>query len=337
MKFWYCILLIASVAGGYVAYPNAYPAITGYIKDGTLPWDKEPDPLGADSSPDPIEIPALKRESTSIVPTIDNGEAAPEISHRKSRPSLAAPEFASLDEVVGNWKSIPKSAFPRRVVLKSRVTYKIGNGTGTLQAGSKVVALSSKNGKLTVAPSEQSKMRAEVAIDLTDFKEVLGKVYDKFKQRKTREFAAAQKEARELETTLDPPAVSDDPVIVGNPSDPKPGQATGANTPLPPKPAKIDAKSKAIVGDAPLQYVDGTVPAMVHSMESGQVTEISKDIINYWGRMNFQKIEGEPYWVCSVDYTARSIFGIFPTQAKALMRRGKVIKWIYTGSEEPVP
>ena len=170
------------------------------------------------------------------------------------------------------------------------------------------------------------------------FKEVLGAVYEKFKQRKLAAFEAAQKEAAEIAANTPPETPIDNgPGIADVAADPAPGMATGSNTPMPAKPANIDAKTKAIIGKPPLQYVDGTVPVMVRSMEAGEVKEIRKDIITYWGRVYYGKVGGEPYWIGRVDYTANSIFGIFPTQAKALIRNNRVIKWIYAGSEEPVP
>jgi hypothetical protein len=343
MKIWYCVLLLAAAAGGWFAYPRVYPAMTGFLTDGRLPWDLEPDPLGegddsegsqgiADDKPEPTN------PTVTAAPQPVNPNRRPNTAHL-ARPRIAAPEFASLEELVGNWNTIPASAFPRSIKLKTSVTYKITGGTGTLTIGSTVVALSAKGDKLTISPNENSKLRMEVDIDQTDFKDVLSAVFEKFKRRKTKEFAAAQQEARDLEATPDSPvtASNDELAIIDVPFDPVPGQATRANTPRPPKPANLDANTKQIVGEAPLQYLDGTVPAMVRSMESGQVKEIRRDMIHYWGRMHFGKLDSQPYWVCSVDYTARTIFGIFPTQAKALMRKGKVIKWIYTGSEEPVP
>ena len=340
MKLWYCILLVAACAGGWFAYPHAYPAITAYLKDGTLPWAKDSDPLDdsgeeaesevavstpATPDPDPVGVSPSPGPKTSITRP-----------GRSARVKIEEPEFAPLEEVVGNWKSIPGSAFPREVTLNSRVSYKITGGTASLPEGSKVFALSGDGGLLSIARTSKSKPLVQVEIDKTDFKEVLAGVYEKFKDKKRRELAVIRQQTDE-QIVPDEPTGPEDVAIIDRPFDPKPGQATRANTPLPAKMRNFDEKTKAIIGDPPVQYVDGTVPAMVRSMESGQVKEITRDIIQYWGRMHVETIEGQPYWVCSVDYTAGTIFGIFPTQAKALMRNGKVVKWIYSGTGEPVP
>ena len=158
-------------------------------------------------------------------------------------------------------------------------------------------------------------------------------MYEKFKERKLAEFEAAQAEMAAEEAERAALAAEE----ARRNADPQPGMATGANTPMPAKPVNLDPETKAIIGEPPLQFVDGKVPVMLDSMKAGQVTEIKPDMISYWGRMHFETIEGQPYWVVRVDYTANSIFGIFPTQAKALIRKGKVQRWIYAGSEEPVP
>ena len=321
MKKWYLLVLILTAVGGWFAYPHVYPRITEFIEDGTLPWGRF-----TEEESDTAEPPVDTASS-------DTGAAPISTRGKRTRPTAKPPKFAPIDEIVGNWSKIPDSAFPRKIKLKTAVTYNIAGGTGSLPSGSDVVALSSAgNGRLTISPNEQSTLRAQVAIDDTDFKAVLTAVYEKFQQRKLAQFEAAQAEIATAE-----PEETDEPAFIDRPSDPEPGMATGANTPMPAKPANIDAKTRAIVGEPPLQYVDGTVPVMIRSMESGQVTEVQSKMVTYWGRMHFGIVQGEPYWVGRVDYTAGSIFGIFPTQAKALIRKGKVIKWIYTGSEEPVP
>ncbi|MEZ5324431.1 MAG: hypothetical protein R3F19_05160 [Verrucomicrobiales bacterium] len=322
MKKWYFLLLVCTAVGGWFAYPHAYPKVTEFIESGELPWTGSGS-AATESGADGDKADAVLAGSGSPIPG----------SSRRTRTPAKPPEFASIEEIVGNWKAIPATAFPRKTKLKKAVTYQISGGTGTLTAGTEVVALSSdRTGNLSVAPNETSSLRGLVAIDDTDFKAVLTDVYKKFQERKLAQFNAAQAEIAAQE-----PEEVNEPGIIDQPSHPDPGMATGANTPMPAKPVNLDAATRAIVGEPPLQYVDGTVPLMIRSMESGQVTEIKPEMITYWARIHYEKIDGAHYWVGRVDYTANSIFGIFPTQAKALMQNGKVIKWIYAGSEEPVP
>ena len=323
MKKWYFLLLVCTAVGGWFAYPHAYPKVTEFIESGTLPWTGKGTAV--------TESETTKDDAAAALDTA-GGSPIPDAT-RQSRPKAKPPEFAPIDEIVGNWKAIPATAFPRKITLKKAVTYQITGGTGTLAVGTEVAALSSDGlGNLTIAPNERSALRGNVAIDDTYFKAVMTDVYKKFQDRKIAQFNAAQAELAAAE-----PDEIELPAVIDRPNDPDPGMATGANTPMPAKPVTLDPKTRAIVGDPPLQYVDGTVPLMVRSMESGQVTEIKQKMVTYWARIHYEKIHSEHYWVGRVDYTANSIFGIFPTQAKALIHNGKVIKWIYAGSEEPVP
>ena len=63
-----------------------------------------------------------------------------------------------------------------------------------------------------------------------------------------------------------------------------------------------------------------------------EVNEISN-----WGPIRYELVDGEPYWTGTVTYNTTSLFGTFPTEAMAIMRNGKVIDWLYTGSLEEVP
>ena len=76
---------------------------------------------------------------------------------------------------------------------------------------------------------------------------------------------------------------------------------------------------------------------MVQSVKNSDVTEIKLDDIDRWGSVRVDYFQGEPYWVCSVFYETPSLFGLVKAEAMALMRNGKVIDWVYPGSEEDVP
>jgi len=87
--------------------------------------------------------------------------------------------------------------------------------------------------------------------------------------------------------------------------------------------------------------VDLTVPVVIASIADRHKTrkqaEPPEGTSLGWGRIQAREIEGEPYWAASVRYTARTIFGEFPTEAVALIRHGRVVKWIYAGTGEPLP
>ena len=88
-------------------------------------------------------------------------------------PEVNAPTFEPIEDLVGDWKAIPARVFPRRVKLTEPVTYSIAGGSGTLPAGSEVIALSADNtANLTVTPNENSSLKGKAPIDHTNFKEV---------------------------------------------------------------------------------------------------------------------------------------------------------------------
>ena len=81
---------------------------------------------------------------------------------------------------------------------------------------------------------------------------------------------------------------------------------------------------------------DGTVQIMIDSIKSGAVKEIKLDQIKYWRWNGYEEVDGKDYFTGVVGYTANTIFGEINTEGKALIRGGKVIKWIYNGSEEEI-
>ena len=44
------------------------------------------------------------------------------------------PDFKPIEELVGNWKKIPASAFPRQVTLKAKAKYVFAGGAGSSTA-----------------------------------------------------------------------------------------------------------------------------------------------------------------------------------------------------------
>ena len=122
-------------------------------------------------------------------------------------------------------------------------------GSSKAPEGSQVYALSAKGGVLTLAPTERSKARATVPIEDTDFKEVLGGIYEKWKASMV-EMARARHEYRiaQRERLSEMRASGDSSALVG-------------------------------AGERPEQEEDGKVPVMLESMWKGEVTEVSPEIV----------------------------------------------------------
>ena len=48
-------------------------------------------------------------------------------------------------------------------------------------------------------------------------------------------------------------------------------------------------------------------------------------------------VQGKPGWAVKVGCNVKTVFGLQPTEAQALVLNGKVVGWYYTGSGEEVP
>jgi hypothetical protein len=233
------------------------------------------------------------------------------------------PEFKPIEALVGGWKKVPASAFPRQVTLKVPATLRLtgGTGTGVLEAGRKVYALSgTPDGSLVIAPSTDAVMRGVVPMEATDFQSVLGSVYEEFKKRKRAEVEKLREAARrEAEAAV---------ASVGGG-----GPAGGAGVP----PATVLSK----IGPRPVPQADSSIPAVVASIaersRAKKQSEPPAGAALGWGPVQYREVDGEPYWAARVRYTAHTIFGEFPTEALALMRHGRVVQWVYAGTGEPLP
>ncbi len=97
-------------------------------------------------------------------------------------------------------------------------------------------------------------------------------------------------------------------------SEPEPVAPVPAPAPVPSAPATL--------GDADI------VKIMQESYRSGLIKEFVVDKVIGWKAIGEEKVDGETYLTGLVDYSAETIFGIKSVQAKALIKDGKVVKWI---------
>ena len=168
-------------------------------------------------------------------------------------------------------------------------------------------------------------MGGQIGIDDTDLKEVLAAAYERYKQRQRDKVLAQRKRAEKIDAAQ---------VVAATTSSGGSGFSSATNL-VPEKELLAEYENK--IGAMPARSADGRVPIMVSSIESGQVTEIKVDAVNYWGPVRYEIVNGEPYWTGTVRYKTTSLFGTFDTEAMALIKNGAVKEWVYTGSGEEVP
>jgi hypothetical protein len=98
--------------------------------------------------------------------------------------------------------------------------------------------------------------------------------------------------------------------------------------PGPPVVTPVPAIPSVTIPGKPEQLSNGQVPLVVKSIENGGMSGLDMKRIQKWGVLKQERIEGRPYWTVDVDYDADSIFGQFPARAKALLERGRVVRWV---------
>ena len=300
----------------------------GILNKEKLPFLNKEDPL--DKSSAPITENDNDAETNNNEPENINKNEPPLVDPIEEKYPM--PEFQPIEQLVGNWKQIPPSAFPRKVTLKAKAKYIFAGGAGssTAPAGAKTFAISLSGEKLVITPNTQSKVRGTISIDDTDYKEILGEEYEKYKQRKKKEVYARRVRAREIAESEIELAQETSST---NTSQSRPNQVTSISKI--PKDQLSDYENE--IGEMPEADNDGRVPIMVSSIRSGAVSEIRLNEISYWGPIRYEIVDNRAYWTATVNYKTTSLFGTFPTEAMALMRNGKVENWLYTGSLEEVP
>ncbi len=71
------------------------------------------------------------------------------------------------------------------------------------------------------------------------------------------------------------------------------------------------------------------IKVLQNSVKAGDVTEFKFDQVLGWKRLGEQLIDGGTYDVGLVVYSAETIFGMQKIQAKALVKDGRVVKWLW--------
>jgi len=221
-------------------------------------------------------------------------------------PVSSGPKVETIEALTGNWLKIPVSAFPREVKLLQDAMFKMSVGASKIAAGGMAYALSAENGVLTLAPTVTSPARAQMPIDSTDLKARLNAVYEKWKITRVEELKAiAAKKAQ--------------------------NQPRASAVEAGPSSSEVDASGK------PVRDSSSAYPLLIASMKRGQVTEIHPENITRWQDAQPVTIQGKQGWAVKVECNVKTVFGMQPVEAQALVLNGKVTGWYYTGSGEEVP
>ncbi len=95
------------------------------------------------------------------------------------------------------------------------------------------------------------------------------------------------------------------------------------------------ASAQSDLGPKPRRGTGG-YPVLMRSLRAGEVDEIDPDKITSWGHVSPQSFGGENYWAVNFIFTANTLFGSQECGGTALVKGGKVVRWVYTVSGRPI-
>jgi outer membrane biosynthesis protein TonB len=185
---------------------------------------------------------------------------------------------------------------------------------------------------IQVAEEQKNRLQKVLRKNNTGGGRFRGGPAEKFQQGKQEE--AGQNAATTPAPTPEPRAVEEPvrtiPVPESKPEprpipeievEPEPAPVPEPSVPVPSKPEYPVPSSDA--SGKPAQNTSGVVPAVMASISAEGQPGLVAQNIQKWGEL---KKEGQ-YWTVEIDYMADSIFGVFPSRAKAFIRQNKVVKW----------
>lgn len=256
----------------------------------------------------PLELPEdSKPESRAVYTTPaprvtqDSPPPTPTIT---SNDGFMPPQIESLESLTKNWTMIPTQAFPRQVKLSKPVQFRMAAGTSTLPAGSAAFALSAQSNVLLVAPTQASQARGQIFVHDTDLPVQVRESYERWRRGRIEMAQAAWKKRQ---------------------------ASPASSTAMVSMPGAVEPTG------APKRNTDGSYDLLLASMKSGQVTDIKLNKIQRWGTPQQRTIDNQSTWAVSVFYETMAFCGPIDAEAQAQVRDGKIVRWIYPGSGEPVP
>ncbi len=302
-SLFYTILILG---GAFLAYDyfGAPPGKKLVFKSLNVPV--KPKAVTVKPTEDEKPIVVIKESPAAPVKPVEVEKPVEKAAAPKSAAASSGPKFEPIEALTGNWLKIPASAFPREVKLVQDAMFKMSVGSSKIAAGGKAYALAADNGVLTLAPTASSPARAQLSIDGTDLKAQLNASYEKWKITRAEELKAIA--ANKVQN-----------------------QPTSSVADAGPSSSEVDS------GGKPVRDSSSGYPLLVASMKSGQITEIKPENVTSWQDPQPTVIQGKPGWAVKVGCNVKTVFGLQPTEAQALVLNGKVVGWYYTGSGEEVP
>jgi|GEM_PF-1108783 len=224
------------------------------------------------------------------------------------------PPFRPIDDLLEDWTKIPPTVFPREVKLTQPVKYEMRSpdgkviGSSTMQAGRTMFAIGSNGNQIHLANSKSANEGSFAPIESTDLQAQMNMQYDSFKSKLTAGVLAKRNAEKDRRASSG-------------------ASSGGSGRTTPPAPAFSSSK---------MPKDDPRFQPMIQSLESGRFTEMSLDKVTSWRWIGPHSVGGRDYEAGLVGFQTQTIFGALDTEAMALIKNGRVEKWVYTGSMEEV-
>lgn len=321
MKFLICLLVVViAAAAGYFAHPSLYNVVEKLrpqkvVVVQTVEQKKaEAAREAAMPKHDQNETKKLLEKLRGQMPANPGENTTPVVASNEKKNSSSddeidkkypMPTLRTIEEITNNWTSVPARAFPRKVKSTLPIDFQMAAGKSTLPPGSDVVAYSLEGGMMTVSRSEGDPLKSTVTLASTDFQETMTRLYNAYVEKRKNDVLKARENAK-----------------------------YARDNPAPPPPP-VDEQAK-LAGARPAFSGDGKITELMASIAAKEVTEFKAGDIITWNPPEFVMEGGKGYWACTVVVRLSTMFGIVDTDVQAFVANGKVTKWIFAGSKEPV-
>ena len=232
-----------------------------------------------------------------------------------------------------NLAEMRDSELPKKVKTEGQVKLPAVSGDGiSVLASDRTVKLLNRNGKKLFIETTDGLSKGEVDIDQTNIFDVIGRAMMDDLMASLVENSGNPAPAPEPAPVKPaPPAVA-----INKPSMP-------AVVPVKPVVADVvDDVPKPVIPEPTTEPLGGglltpeqIVEVMKASIKAGAVKEFKLAQVEAWKAGEDEDFGGEDFQTGLAAYKAETIFGVKTVQAKALIKGGKVTKWVYakTGME----
>lgn len=273
--------------------------------------------------------PSYRQQLTGQLP----GKVAPvEPQETISEPAAPARSFDDLQP----------NQLPASVTLKAplKVNDPQSGTSMTLDPGSRLKPLRVEAGKLVVRVGE-SGPAFPVAIPQTDLAEQLAANPPPAVTTTTTTTTTSTETTNPFGSPSDgtpaipAPAVEPAPAITPAPAPAGESTTPAAEPPPVPAPAPIipiPAPAPVTGGGESSAAAGGPVAAMQQHIRSGSIKEFQFDQVVDWKEGPAETIDGAAYQTGTATYKAETIFGARMIVAKALVKDGKVVRWVWPKS-----